>query len=225
VAVERWLELIMRVLALGAAVALGAGLAMNLATVGGPILLIVGSMMLMLLMVKYQAKIIAAWPRYLARLPGVTEDKAAEQLANLLLGLSSIASVRRLGVAVLLSLITWTVFLGFHYLVLQGLRFQDLPNDRAWAIALGSLALAAPTSAIRPGSYANTIMVPMAVAGYEAAAIALHLPQIAVLIGLGTWALAGRGGINLQELLPGFEPANAEHAEPDDGEEALMKSP
>jgi len=230
VAVERWLELIMRVLALAAAIALGAGLAMNAGTIGGPILLIVGSMVIMLLMVKYQTQIIASWPKQLARLPGVTEDKAAEQLTNLLVGLSGVASVRGLGVAFLLSVTTWVVFYGFHYLTLQTLNIQNLPTQRALAIAMGSLALASPTSAIRPGSYANTIVVPMTVAGYEAAAIAayailLHLPQIVVLIALGAWALLGKDGINFRELMPGSKPPDSEQAEPDDAKEAPMTSP
>ncbi len=218
VAVERWLELIMRVLALGAAIALGAGLALNAGTIGGPILLIVGSMVIMLLMVKYQDRIIASWPGQLARLPRVTEEKAAEQLSNLLAGLNSVASVRGLGGAFLLSIVTWLVFLGFHYLVLQGLNFQSLSTERALAVALGSLALASPTSAIRPGSYANTIIVPMIAAGYEAAALAayaivLHLPQIGVLIALGAWALLGNRSINLRELWPSSQPSETEPRE------------
>ena len=229
VAVERWLELIMRVLALGAAIALGAGLALTAGRAAGFIFLIVGSMVVMLLMVKFETKIIASWPRHLARLPGVTEDKAAEQLTNLLGGLSSVASVRRLGVAILLSVITWTVFFGFHFLTLQSLGFLNLPVERAVAIALGSLALAAPTSASRPGSYGNAIVIPLTVAGFEAAALAayaimLHLPQIAVLIGLGAWAMLGSNDIDLQELWPGSEPSKPEQLESDDGKEAPMNT-
>ena len=97
------------------------------------------------------------------------------------------------------------------------------------AIAIGSLALAAPTNATRPGTYANTIVVPMAVAGYEAAAIAayavmLHLPQIVVLIALGAWAMLGKESINLQELWPGSEPSDSVQPEADDQKEVPMNT-
>ena len=227
VAVERWLELIMRVLALSLAIVLGAGLAMDAGKAAGFILLIVGSMVIMLLMVKYQRQIIASWPKYLGRLPGVTEKQAAEQLANLLNGLSSVASVRRLGVAVLLSVSVWAVFFGFHFLTLRSLDFLNLPTGRAIAITLGSLALAAPTAATRPGSYGNAIVIPLTLAGYEAAAIAayavmLHLPQIVVLIALGAWAMLGNEDIALQELWPGSESSDSEQPEPTDEKEVPM---
>ena len=62
------------------------------------------------------------------------------------------------------------------------------------------------------------IFVPLTLAGYDrvaitAYAVALHLPQIVVLIALGTWAMMGKGRINLRELWPGSEPADSEQAE------------
>ena len=89
VAVERWLELIMRLLAFGLAISLGAGLATDGWQVGGTIAVIVGSLIIMWLMIKRKAQIIATWPKQIARLPLVTEEKATEQLTIMLDGLSN----------------------------------------------------------------------------------------------------------------------------------------
>lgn len=204
VIVERLFEQVMRLLALGGAVVFGAGLQPSPGTVGGAVAFVVIAFGLMLWLIRNQARVLEHGPKWLARLPRIKEENARRTLANLLNGLSAVASPRRLALALLWSLISWSAFWVFHALAL--LALPAVPRDQWLAISLGALALAPPSAPTLPGLYHGSIVAPLSVVGFDGAlltsyAIILHAVQMALLISLGLWGL-NQSGASLGELMP-----------------------
>jgi uncharacterized protein (TIRG00374 family) len=204
VVVERLFEQIMRLSALAGAVLFGAGLTLSPGTViggVGGVALVFGGL---LWLIRNQAVVLDRWPRALARLPRVKEDAARRTLTNLLAGLSSVSSPRRLALAYLWSLIAWGCFLVFHILTL--LALPAAPPKQALSIALGALALVPPSAPTLPGLYHGSLVGPMSAVGFDGTlltsyAVLLHLIQLVLMVGLGGWGFR-RSGIRLGELWP-----------------------
>ena len=204
VIVERLFEQVMRLLALGGAVVFGAGLQPSPGTVGGAVAFVVGAFTGMLWLIRNQARVLEHGPKWLARLPRVKEESARRTLANLLNGLSAVASPRRLALALLWSLISWSAFWVFHALAL--LALPAVPREQWLAISLGALALAPPSAPTLPGLYHGSIVAPLSVVGFNGAlltsyAVILHAVQMALLLGLGLWGV-NQSGASLGELMP-----------------------
>jgi uncharacterized protein (TIRG00374 family) len=206
VAVERWLEQLMRLTALGGAIVLGGGRQVSSGTILGGLASIVLALVVMTALVKGRTKVVAHGARWLSRLPRVAEARARDGLAGFLEGLSGVASARRLAVACLWSILTWLCFLGFHYLTLRALpvTFASL---QLLAVSLGSLALAPPSAPTQPGIYHASVVAPLGLLGYSPAsitayAVLLHGLQMVVMISLGTWGV-GRLGTAGRRASPG----------------------
>jgi len=204
VVVERWLEQVMRLAALGGAIVFGVGLEVSAETMLGVLAFSGISLAGMMGLVKYRVTILDRWPLWLGRLPRVTEASARRILAGLLDGFATVASTRRLVIAFSWSVITWICFLGFHYLVLLALA-TDFQPEQALALSLGSLALAPPSAATQPGLYHASIVAPLSLVGYSTEllatyAIVLHALQMMWISSLGIWGLY-RARTSFRELL------------------------
>lgn len=209
VVVERLFEQIMRLTALAGAVLFGAGLTLSPTTVIGGIGGVVVVFMGLLWLIRNQALVIDRWPRALARLPRVTEDQARRVLTNMLAGLSSVSSPRRLALAYVWSLVAWGCFLVFHILVL--LALPDVAPAQTLSIALGALALVPPSAPTLPGLYHGSLVGPLSAVGFDGTlltsyAVLLHLIQLILMVALGGWGFR-RSGVRLSELWP--KPARA----------------
>lgn len=207
VVVERLFEQIMRLTALAGAVLFGAGLELSPGTVIGGVGMVVVVFAGLWWLIRNQAIVIEHWPRALARLPHVTEAGARRTLTNLLAGLSSVSSPRRLALAYVWSLAAWGCFLVFHVLVL--LSLPEVPAPQVFSIALGALALVPPSAPTLPGLYHGSLVGPLSAVGFDGTlltsyAVLLHLIQLILMVGLGGWGFR-RSGIRWSDVWPRSE--------------------
>lgn len=202
--VERWFEQVMRLAALGGAFIFGAGLAVSPGALAGLVGLLLASYALMIWMARRQDFVLAKLPPWLARLPRVSEENAHTGLAHLIEGFASLSSPGRMLGGLLASLATWALFAGFHYLCLVAL-YPGLDGRAGLAMALGSLALAPPSASTLPGLYQASIVLPLAVLGYDrnlltSYTLVMNLIEMLLMCLLGAWG-ALRVGVSLDEIL------------------------
>jgi uncharacterized protein (TIRG00374 family) len=205
VVVERVWEQVMRLTALGGAVALGLGLRLTPLTLLGVTLLPAAAALVIALLNRNQASVLARAPRWLARLPRLDEARARGTLERLLAGLTLATSPGQLLWAGLCSLAAWACFWAFHGLVLLALPAGLAPAQAA-VLSLGALALAPPSAPTAPGLYHASIVLPLALVGYSettltAYAVILHGLLMACLLPLGLVGLL-RSGVPVKEELP-----------------------
>lgn len=203
VVVERLLEQLMRLLTIGLAIALGAGLEIESVLIG--LLFLLVSLALLIWFVNRRETVLTYWPPVLARLPRLTEKQAHHILQGLQDGLAVVAAPRQLAAALSWSLLTWLSFGLFHYLIFIALDL-NLPASQALVISLAALALAPPSAPTQPGIYHASIVAPLVILGFNrdaltAYAIILHAIQLVWMSALGIWGLS-QTGLSFRELLP-----------------------
>lgn len=197
VMVERLMEQTMRLIALGGAIVLGAGLDVSPATAIGTVAVVILIFAALFRIVNQRERVLETWPGWLARLPRLEEARVRKILSDWLNNLAVVASPGRFALAFLLSLLTWGIFWGFHLLVLLALDNQLSTSD-VLAISLGSLALAPPSAPTQPGLYQASIVAPLAATGFDsnlltAYAVLLQIFELVFMIGLGLWGLNTSG--------------------------------
>lgn len=200
--VERQLEQIMRIAALGGAILFGAGVHISSGSILGAFVFLTIAFGFLFWMVNHRQRVLETWPPNLGRLPRLSEARARKVLAELLDGLSSIASPRRLVLALFGSLVCWSLFWGYQYLSLVALGI-NLPLIQKLAISLGALALSPPSAPTQPGIFHASVVVPLVAIGFDKTmltsyAVILHALQLVWMIGMGLWGLS-------QSDLPGRE--------------------
>jgi uncharacterized protein (TIRG00374 family) len=193
VVVERWFEQIMRLSAFGGAVVFGAGGFISQNAILGSVAFITVMLAFMLWMIKSQDLVLARFPVWLARIPRLTEARARQSLSDLLDGLQSISSIRRMSTTLLLSLITWSLFWGFHYLCLLAIDPTLAQNTRL-ALSLGSLSLVPPSATTVPGVYQLSMVLPLALIGYDqetliSYSIIMNATEMVWILFLGLWGM------------------------------------
>jgi len=203
IVVERWLETILRMAALGGAFIFGAGAAVSGLTIIGSVAFLAISFLFMVWLVQRREKALLVIPPWLGRLPRLTEDDARRWLEHLIDGLSGVSSLRRLFIALIYSVITWTFFWGFHYLCLLALN-PDLPMEQLLGISLGSLALVPPSATTLPGIFQISMVAPLALMGYDTAlltsySLVLNTITLIVVVLLGVWGTLA-SGLTLHQL-------------------------
>jgi uncharacterized protein (TIRG00374 family) len=203
VVVELLIEQTMRLSAFVGALAFGVGLEARAA--GAAVIILLTAIGSLIWLVRQRDYVLAHFPIYLARLPRVGEGQARQTLTNLLNGLTAVTSARQLGQAFFWSLIIWSSFSLFHYLILLALNLELLAGQ-AVAISLAALALAPPSAPTQPGVYHTFVIGSLVLAGFNlqdvtAYAVILHGLQMAWMISLGSWGLS-RTGISFRELIP-----------------------
>ena len=135
--------------------------------------------------------------RLLAKLPRVTEETAHKSISDLLSNLAAVSKPRRFALIFLLSLLTWSLFWGFFYLVLLSLGPSFPPGQRL-SISLAALALSPPSAPTQPGIFHASLVVPLAALGINvealtAYAVILHILEMFWVIGLAIWGLIATG--------------------------------
>jgi uncharacterized protein (TIRG00374 family) len=216
IVVERWLETIMRLAALGGAFIFGAGAAVSGLTIIGSLALLVISFLFMVWLVQQRQKALEIIPPWLGRLPRLEEEDARRWLEHLIDGLNGVSSLRRLLVALIYSVITWTLFWGFHYLSLLALG-PELPIELLLGISLGSLALVPPSATTLPGVFQVSMVAPLILMGYDpdlltSYALVLNIISMVMVILLGVWGTFS-AGLTLRQLAFQAEAAALEEAE------------
>ena len=202
--IERQLDQIMRIAALGGAILFGAGVRISFETILGAFVFLILAFGFLFWMVHHRQRVLVAWPPILGRLPRLSEARARQILTELLDGLSSISSPERLVMAFLSSLLCWSLFWGYQYLTLAALGI-NLSLLQKLAVSVGALALSPPSAPTQPGIYHVSVVVPLAAIGFDRTmltsyAVILHALQMFWMIGMGLWGLS-RSGFRGRELL------------------------
>lgn len=197
VVVERLLEQIMRLGALGGAIALGLGVAASPVTVIGAIVLIGLVLAALVWLRRRPAQVLCAVSRLGRRVPRLHEAAVGQMLTEFQQGLELAGTPGRLAVALAFSAAAWICFWAFGALALCALPTAP-EGGRLLALSLGALALAPASAPAQPGIYHAAIVVPLAVAGFgettlTAYAIVLHALLMAWMLALGLVGLIRSG--------------------------------
>jgi hypothetical protein len=206
--VDRLLELLMRVLALIMVLVLAAaeGTRVNATTtiLQGLGLFAVAVAGLVWLS-RHREAVAGKLAGWLGRLPRLNEAQIRATLDNLLQSLAYSGGTRHLVIGFMISVITWSCFLGFQYLVLLGL-LPDLFFRQLLLIAGVILMVIPPSTPAMIGVYHSIVIgvllglslldVNIAVAY----AILLHLPQLVFWLVMGAWALS-RANLKFSQLV------------------------
>lgn len=204
VVVERWYEQIMRLAAIGGALMLGVGAGVTGLTALGSLLYLTASYLIMIFLLQNRAWVLKKAPPLAARLPRVSEESAHQWLSNLIDGLSGISQPRRLLVALLWSILSWMCFWGFHYLCLEALHPQ-LNINSSLAISLATLALVPPSATTAPGVYQMSMVIPLALLGYNrhmltSYGLVMNVLEMLIVVLLGVLGMFS-AGIPARELI------------------------
>lgn len=204
IVVERWFEQIMRLITLTSAMFFGLGMAISVSNVIGLLAIIVGLYILMLWIIRKRDFVVRVCPGWLARIPRVNEDSACTALGNIIDGLAGVSSARYLMTLLVWSCITWGLFGVFHFLVLSALDISLSPQIML-AVSLGSLALVPPSASTLPGVFQVSMVVPLALLGYDenmltSYALVLNILEMLWISILGIWGIF-KGGYSLRRLI------------------------
>ena len=200
--VERMFEQVMRLVAFGAAVVLGArGVATDSALLGvaTPLGLAFAALLWLYL---HQERVRERWPTYLAKLPYISESFARRSINGFLHNLNTASSPKQLAQIFFWSGVTWFWAAVYHVLLLAAVPHL-FPPESWLPIALAALALSPPSATTQPILF-QTLLTPISLAGYSgsaifAYAILLNASQLVVMMLLGVWGLT-RIGFSLQGL-------------------------
>lgn len=204
IVVERWFEQIMRLVAIGGAMLFGMGMTVSIASIVGMILFMIAVYMFMLWMIYKRDAFLSVVPRWIARLPKITESSVRDGLGNLIDGFSGVSSPRYLMLLLVWSVITWGLFWVFHYLAFLALGV-DVSEQTMLAITLGALAFVPPSAATLPGIYQISMVVPLALVGYDenlltSYALVLNSLELIWILVLGVWGVL-QSGYSIRSVL------------------------
>jgi uncharacterized protein (TIRG00374 family) len=202
--VERLFEQLMRLLALVAAVAVGAGIELSPGSILGGVAVLVVAFAGIQWLVQRRERVLLRWPAWFAKLPRITEDGARRSLVDLLDNLTAVSEPKHLAKVMGASLLAWGCFWGFFYATLLALGDGFPASDRL-AVSLGALALSPPSAPTQPGIFHASVVVPLAAVGFDevtltAYAVLLHILEMVWMIGLALWGL-GQMGLSVRVLL------------------------
>jgi uncharacterized protein (TIRG00374 family) len=204
IVVERWYEQILRAAALGGAIIFGVGIKVSTLTTMGAGAYLIGMLGVMVWMVKKQAWIKAHIPRWIALLPRMNEESLRGWITTLLNGLTDLSKFHIQGQALTWSVISWALFWGYHYLFLLSIN-PSIGLQEALGLSLGSLALVPPSATTLPGIYQASMIVPLALVGYDqnllaSYAIILNMAELIIVMALGIWGVMS-SGLSLNQLV------------------------
>ena len=195
--VERLFEQLLRLLALVAAVAVGAGIELSPGTILSGMAVLVAAFAGIQWLVRRRERVLARWPARFAKLPRITEAGARRTLTDLLDNLTAVSEPKQLALVMGASLLAWGCFWGFFYTTLLALG-DGFPVADRLAVSLGALALSPPSAPTQPGIFHASVVVPLAAVGFDevaltAYAVLLHILEMVWMIGLAIVGLAQTG--------------------------------
>lgn len=198
IVMERLLENLLRLAAFSGMLVIGMGFfTRSLNVLIGLVSFLGFSLTTLVWMLKNRQRILDSWPRFLGRLPRLSQERVYQTLTELLDALGAMSSPPKLAATLLNSLIIWGFFFGFHYFTLVALN-MELTQQQMLALALGSLMMIPPSSPTLPGVFHAQIVLPFAVLGISSSyltayAIVLHALEAVVIVALGGLALLVSG--------------------------------
>jgi glycosyltransferase 2 family protein len=202
--VERLFEQLLRLLALVAAVAVGAGIELSPGSIVAGVVVLLAAFAGIQWLVRQRERVLARWPVWFAQLPHITEAGARRSLTDLVDNLTAVSHPKQLAQVMGTSLLAWSCFWGFFYATLLALGEGIMPADRL-AISLGALALSPPSAPTQPGIFHASVVVPLVAVGFDevaltAYAVLLHILEMVWMIGLALWGLS-QTGLSVQAML------------------------
>jgi uncharacterized protein (TIRG00374 family) len=197
IVVERWYEQIMRAAALGGAIIFGVGIKVSSLTIIGAAGFLIGMLGVMFWMVQKQTWIKTHIPIWIGRIPRMEEESVQEWIGTLLDGLTNMSKFHIQGQVLIWSVVSWALFWGYHYLFLLAIN-PTTGIQEALGLSLGSLALVPPSATTLPGVYQASLILPLAVVGYDrnllaSYAIMLNLVELIIVMALGIWGTTSNG--------------------------------
>ena len=203
-AVDRLLDIAMRVISLVLVTILATSRALTFVTLlltVAIIALLLGAIILLAHNGDAIASRISSW---LSRSKRVRGQRVKRFLTGLVQGLTSIGSTKRLIVALLISIIMWILFLGFQYLGWEALGVKLNPEDML-VLSLAVLVVAPPSSPAMPGVYQGVVIASLLLANLvngetaTAYAILTWVVMLVCLLVLGVWGVT-RTDLRLKHL-------------------------
>jgi uncharacterized protein (TIRG00374 family) len=198
IVIERMLENILRLVAFSGMLVIGMGFfTRSMSILIGLVGFLGFALTVLIWMLKNQQRVLNSWPRFLARLPRLSQEKVYQTLIELLDALAAMSSPRQLAEAILTSLLTWGFYFGVHYFTLQALNLA-LTQQQMLALSLGTLMMIPPSSPALPGVFHAQIVLPFAALGISSSyltayAIVLHAVEAGLIVSLGALALLVSG--------------------------------
>lgn len=154
---------------------------------------------LLFLLAKNADRIRAPLTRRLARLPRIDETRADKMAATITTTLGHIASIRRFGIALFITLLVWISALAFYFFSFEAMNVElTTPH---LLVALAAMIVAPPTSPMMIGVFHGAVIAVIGTLGMLNAdtaavyAIQLHFVQMVLLVILG---VIGMRRMNLQ---------------------------
>jgi len=202
--IERFLEMVMRLVALTLGIVLILDIPLWVAALAISALLLVAIPAFVMWFARNASKIV---PKFFARSGGqsdVSEEKVEKALAKFQDGVSTFKATRELTVAVAISLAMWGLFLLFY---ISGFLSLSLDLDRSQIYAMSAVVLAflPPSTPAMIGVYQGIIVAVLLPFGLidvntaTAYALLMFGAQLVVWIVLGVWGLK-RTDIDIREL-------------------------
>lgn len=214
IVIEKQIENLMRIGAFVGALFLGLGLEFSPLTGLASLLLMILVVAGLILMLRYREQILESWPKSLARIPRMSEEKIRQILKDFFDGLSALQNIRLLGFAFLWSLMIWGSFFVFQFLTLIALD-TELSLFEQISISLAVLALAPPSAPTQPGIYHASVVAPLGAIGLEttgltAYAVVLHIQEMVLMTAFGIVGVIHSKA--LQDLLRIIKPGSVEQS-------------
>jgi uncharacterized protein (TIRG00374 family) len=221
VVLERLFEQVMRMAALGGAVVFGLGLTVSPLTILAGFAFVGAGFGALAWLARSREALLVAWPPWLARLPGISRDRAAQLLTGLLGGVHAAGSPAQMALTLIWSLVLWTCAWAYYALALRAVS-GTLDTGDMLTLSLGALALAPPSAPAAPGIYHAAVVVPLSVLGYDenmmtAFAVIAHAVQMGWMLGLGLLGLGAAGGTAEELLARAARPGGAPSIAPASG--------
>jgi len=163
------------------------------------ILVVTGIIVLLFVLARNSDRLQTPLANGLARLPRLSSARAEGMAAKITLTLGHIASIRRFGMAFLLTALVWFFALLFYFFSFQSMNI-DLTVPHLF-VALAAMIVAPPTSPMMIGVFHGAVIAVLGTLNYMDAdgaalyAVQLHIVQMVLLIVLG---VIGMRRMNLQ---------------------------
>jgi len=203
-AVDRLLDIAMRLISLVLAFVLATGSQLTFGTMlltVAILALLLGAIILLAQNGDAIANRITIWLSRSSRFSGQRVERI---LTGLIQGLTAVGSTRRLIAALLISMVMWVCFLGFQFLGWEALRVELTPEDML-VLSLAVLVVAPPSSPAMPGVYQGVVIASLLlvnlVNGETATAYAIlsWVVMLLCLLVLGVWGVM-RTDLRLKHL-------------------------
>lgn len=196
VLVERLIEQVMRLLAMILVIALLAAQQTNPTIgIGGSLLMLIAAFSAIFWILNHKDTVVDWLANNLGHARFVNEEQVRSTATGMLDGLEIISSGQRLIYVLFISIIMWTCFLAFQYLILTALISNFAPLQTL-LIASVVLMMMPPSINLTPIIYHIVVIAVLTVFNLTDVTLAIAYALMLHLLMMGFWLVAGRLGLH-----------------------------